>query len=335
MNINLHKNATTTPVIRRKIQLAPKDVSVAQLACQFGVTERTIMRWRNREEVYDRPHTPHNLKTSFSEIEEEIIVELRKTLLLTLDDLLRVVREFLKPDCSRSALYRCLKRNGVEKLNLLIPQESDKKITYKSFKDYLPGFIHVDIKYLPKMPEENRSYLFVAIDRATRWVFMDFYPDKTAKSATAFLKKLLKQAPFVINKVLTDNGKEFTDRFNMPDKKPSRRHQFDQICNKYNIEHRLIKPGRPQTNGMVERFNGRIKQVILTTKFNDLNDMHKTLMSYLYTYNYLIPQRALNGKTPIEKLQEYYEEHPKIFKINPANQPKPNNYELYQLYYDT
>jgi len=84
----------------------------------------------------------------------------------------------------------------------------------KSFKDYEPGFIHVDVKYLPQMPDErHRKYLFAAIDRATWWVYIEIRADKTAKSASSFLENLIKKLSFTINKVLTGNGKEFTDRF--------------------------------------------------------------------------------------------------------------------------
>ena len=60
--------------------------------------------------------------------------------------------------------------------------------------------------------EERRRYLFVAIDRATRWVFVRIYPAKTAANARRFLRDLERAAPMKITKVLTDNGKEFTDR---------------------------------------------------------------------------------------------------------------------------
>jgi transposase-like protein len=64
------------------------------------------------------------------------------------------------------------------------------------------------------MPDEtSRSYLFAAIDRATRWVYVEIHTDKTARSARQFLSRLIKKAPFKINQVLTDNGKEFTGRF--------------------------------------------------------------------------------------------------------------------------
>ncbi len=57
----------------------------------------------------------------------------------------------------------------------------------------------------------RNQYILMAIDRATRWVFVQFKANKTAASAQAFLKALHKACPIRINKLLTDNGKEFTN----------------------------------------------------------------------------------------------------------------------------
>ena len=58
-------------------------------------------------------------------------------------------------------------------LNTRPVEDKDAPIVRKTFKDYAPGFVHVDIKYLPQMAGETvRRYLFVAIDRATRWVYL-------------------------------------------------------------------------------------------------------------------------------------------------------------------
>jgi IS30 family transposase len=62
--------------------------------------------------------------------------------------------------------------------------------------------------------EQQRSYLFVAIDRATRWVFMRIYADQTECSAVDFLRRVHEAAVFKITQLLTDNGTQFTDRFN-------------------------------------------------------------------------------------------------------------------------
>jgi len=101
----------------------------------------------------------------------------------------------------------------------------------KRFKGYEPGLIHIDIKYLPQMPDEtSRRYLFMAIDRATRWVFMHIYGDMTDKSSVGYLRRLKLAPPIEISKILTDNGSQFTDRFATTDKKPSGNHAFDQAC---------------------------------------------------------------------------------------------------------
>ena len=116
------------------------------------------------------------------------MVALRETLLLPLDDLLAVTREFIHPEVSRSGHDRCLRRDGVSNLKALTPTEDGaEKPTPKQFKDYEPGFVHVDVKYLPRMPDETRrKYLFAAIDRATRWVYVEVLPDKSAASASRF-----------------------------------------------------------------------------------------------------------------------------------------------------
>ncbi len=79
-------------------------------------------------------------------------MEIRRTLRLPLDDLLVVVREFLNPKASRSGLARCLKRHG---LNRRPVEDKDAPIVRKTFKDYAPGFVHLDIKYLPQMQDET------------------------------------------------------------------------------------------------------------------------------------------------------------------------------------
>jgi hypothetical protein len=89
--IALHKNATTTPTIRKKIALSLE--SVAALAERYNVSEDTIRRWRGRDSFEDRSHTAHRLQTTLTPAQEVVVVELRRMLLLPLDDLLAITRE--------------------------------------------------------------------------------------------------------------------------------------------------------------------------------------------------------------------------------------------------
>ncbi len=331
MVIRLHANATTSPKIRREIQSAPPEVSDRELARRYGVTVDTIRRWRKRDSVEDRSHTPHRLQTRLTPEQEIVVVEIRRTLLLPLDDLLVVTREFINPDVSRSGLDRCLRRHGVSNLRKLKAElaaaEGEEAVEKKAFKVYEPGFIHIDVKYLPLLAgEKQRRYLFVAIDRATRWVFLQVKRSKTAKAARAFLRAVVAACPVRIQKVLTDNAKEFTDRFTVNgERTPTGKHLFDQECAAQNIEHRLIPPRKPQTNGMVERFNGRIAEILATHHCRSYDDLEALLRRYLHLYNGHIPQRALGHKTPIQAMKEWQKKRPDIFVKQVRNLTGPDN----------
>jgi transposase-like protein len=108
MLISLHKQATTTPKIRAAIQASGEPAWI--VAERYGISEQTVWKWRKRESVYDRSHTAHRLQTTLTPAQEAVAVALRRTLMVSLDDLLAVVREFLNPDASRSGLDRCLRR---------------------------------------------------------------------------------------------------------------------------------------------------------------------------------------------------------------------------------
>jgi len=315
----IHANARTTPKIRQEIQ--DSDLSIDALAEKYNVSRATIIKWRKRKSqgVEDQSHRPHRLRTTLSPVQEQLILLLREELLLSIDDLTYIAKEYIDPKASRSAIDRLLRREGMPSLRELMAAEKADK-PRKAFKDYDPGFIHADIKYLPQMPDQdNRGYLFVAIDRASRWIYWEVHPNKEAATAAAFLEHLVEHCPFTIEKVLTDNGKEFTDRFCATgEREPTGNHPFDQACLKHQIEHRLIPPKHPQTNGMVERFNGRISSLLKQTHFASQAELIATLEKYTHLYLYHIPQRALNHKTPMQTLQYWYEKKPDSLKL-PVN----------------
>ncbi len=321
MLISLHKQATTTPRIRAAIQASDEPAWV--IAERYGISEQTVWKWRKRDSVHDRSHTAHKRQTTLTPAQEAVAVALRTTLLLPLDDLLAVllavVREFLNPNVSRSGLDRCLRRHGVSRLQDLKPKAP--KPAHKPFKAYEPGYLHVDVKYLPQMADETRRrYLFVAIDRATRRVFVRIYPAKTAVNARRFLRDLDRAAPMKITRGLTDNGKEFTDRlFGLRKRAATGNHAFDRLCAELGIEHRLAPPMRPQTNGRVERFNGRIEDVLQSHRFRSGEDLEQTILRYVRLYNGQLPQSVLKGRTPLDALKEWHRHKPELFKKRPYN----------------
>ena len=125
-----------------------------------------------------------------------------------------------------------------------------------------------------------------------------------------------------IQKVLTDNGKEFTDRlFASRARQPTGEHEFDQLCSSLGIEHRLTKPRTPRTNGMVERFNGRIEEVLQSHHFRSGEELETTLHRYVVLYNQQLPQSALGSKTPLQAMKDWHKLKPEMFRKQPYHLP--------------
>ena len=316
---------------RTRAEIKESSATLVELSKAYNISVATARKWKTREHPQDLSHRPHKLSTTLTPGQELIVVELRRLTLLALDDLVAVVREFINPAVSRSGLDRCLRRHGVGNLRELQAQAfadaGGEKPPLKTFKDYEPGFLHMDIKYLPQMPDESeRRYLFVAIDRATRWVFMRIYADQSESSSVDFLNRLDQAAPMKIVKLLTDNGSQFTDRFTSKKREPTGRHSFDVRCKELAIEHRLCPPRHPQTNGMVERFNGRISELMKQTRFTSAAELETTLENYLKIYNHQIPQRALKHLSPVQALKNWQKEKPELFKKRVYNQSGLDTY---------
>jgi transposase-like protein len=89
MLVRLHSQATTTPKIRAAIKASADPAWM--VGERFGISEQTVLKWRHRDSVEDRSHTPHRLQTTLTPAQEVVAVALRKTLLVSLDDLLAVV----------------------------------------------------------------------------------------------------------------------------------------------------------------------------------------------------------------------------------------------------
>ena len=123
-----------------------------------------------------------------------------------------------------------------------------------------------------------------------------------------------------ITRVLTDNGKQFTDRlFALRRRAPTGNHEFDRLCAELGIKHRLTPPMRPATNGMVERCNGRIKDVLQSHHVRSGEDLEQTLLRYICLYNGQLPQAALKGRTPIDALKDWQHRRPELFRKRPYN----------------
>ena len=127
------------------------------------------------DDCQDRSARPHTLPWKASEEERAIICSLRRVTGFPLDDLTFVVTHFL-PHLNRDAVYRILKAEGLNRL----PAQSRSRKPDGAFKEYGLGFVHLDVKHLPKLRDRDgvarKRFLFVAIDRCSRWVHLQRFP---------------------------------------------------------------------------------------------------------------------------------------------------------------
>jgi hypothetical protein len=113
-------------------------------------------------------------------------------------------------------------------------------------------------------------------------------------------------------------GKEFTDRlFGLSKRGATGRQEFDLLCADLGIEHRLARPCHPQTNGMVERFNGRIEDVLQSHRFQSGEGLETTLNRHVLLYNPQLPQSAPGSKSPFQAMKDWHRVKPYLFKKQP------------------
>ena len=110
-----------------------------------------------------------------------------------------------------------------------------------------------------------------------------------------------------------------------------KKHEFDTLCSTLSIEHRLTPPRSPQTNGMVERFNGRIEEVLQSHHFRSGDELGTTLHRYVWLYNHQLPQSALGSKTPLQAMKQWHKLKPELFKKQPYYLTGCDTYPIFRL----
>lgn len=303
----LHGNARTTEAVRRAIQHS--QASLKALSAKYGLNPKTVEKWRKREFTQDAPMGPKEVRSTVLSAEEEAtIVAFRKYTLLPLDDCLYALQPSF-PHLTRSSLHRCLQRHGISRL----PEVEGNKPQKKKFKSYPIGYFHIDIAEV--QTDEGRLYLFVAIDRTSKFAYAELQPKATREIAKDFLSHLIDAVSYAIHTILTDNGIQFAKRRGTEDYWDI---PFDRICRAHGIEHRLTQVCHPWTNGQVERMNRTIKEATVKRYHYQSHDQLKThLQTFLMAYNFSRRLKTLKGLSPYEFICKIWTNEPERFTINP------------------
>ncbi|MFP4515058.1 MAG: DDE-type integrase/transposase/recombinase, partial [Parcubacteria group bacterium] len=244
--------------LRWVLPIVNKEIRLVDAAKLFPGGKRTLERWVSNYKKYGEKGLVAKSTKPKSQPNEtpirikERIIEMRNETKLCAKKLnYKLIKENIKID--DRTIGKIIKNEG------LVRKYRIRKLKYKYIKVPLsPGeLVEIDIKYVPSKIKGKRYYQFTAIDCASRWRYLKIYDDMGNGSAIDFLKKVIKTAPFKTRAVKTDNGSCFTNRYvgylKSADPFNPRLHDFDIFCQRLNIIHYLIDPGKPAQNGKVER----------------------------------------------------------------------------------
>jgi len=284
-----------------------KEISIKQLVKVCPFSERTVKYWLARHKKLGMIGLENESTRPKSQPNEtpirirERVIEMRKENKL----------------CAQKLWYKLRKENiniDVRTIGKIIKSEGlvrkyrIRKLQYKYIKPSMaPGdLIEIDIKYVPGLIRGKRYYQYTAIDCATRWRHLEIYENGDNESTLKFLAKLINIAKFRIRAIKTDNGSCFTNRYigYLKSRNPfnPRLHPLDIECQRLNIIHYLIDPGKPAQNGRVERSHRTDQEMFYDrNEFKTVLGLKKKIRQWNFYYNNL-EHCALDGLTPNEAL---------------------------------
>src|SRR3954471_22271293 len=199
----LHGSARTTAAVRRAIQ--HRQASLRVLAQRHGINPKTVAKWKKRPSVQDERTGPKEPRsTVLSSEEEALVVAFRRHTLLPLDDCLYALQATI-PHLTRSSLHRCLPRHGLSRR----PSTDGDKPRRAQFKRYPIGYFHIDLAEV--RTEQGKLYLLVAIDRTSKFAFVELPEKVTRRVAGDVLRHLIAAVPDRVHTILTDNGTHLTE----------------------------------------------------------------------------------------------------------------------------
>lgn len=282
--------------------------TVTETAIRFKVSRKTVYKWLKRydgtlESLEDQSHKP---KTSPRSHTEEELKHIRrclkkykwKDLILAFQDM----RE--KYGYTRS--YGGFKKVAA-KLKGNKPAKPKKRRKPKPYKraDYVGQKVQVDVKFVPSYCVVNgkKYYEYIAVDECSRWAYRQMYDEHSTYSSYQFLLELIKNAPFPIREIQTDNGTEFTNALLAV--KAKHKTLFETALERFGIKYHRIRIATPRHNGKVERQNRQDEERFYRyMKMYSLEDGRKQLAVYQRKSNDFI-KTCLNLQSPNQVVKKY------------------------------
>lgn len=278
--------------------------SVTDTSNHFKVSRMSIYRWRKRydgtwQSLKEHSHRPKSHPKQHTAEEYELIMRYYHRYK---DDKIQLWQKIRDKGYTHSYAVMCqyIRRQQLE------PADKKAHRNNKPYKraDYPGQKVQVDVKFVPSYCVANgkKYYQYTAVDECTRWTYREMYDEHSTYSSMDFLIKLVKNAPFVIREIQTDNGSEWTKALLSKNPTPT---LFEEKLEEYGIIYHRIRVATPRHNGKVERQH-RTDEARFYKKMRmfSLSDGRKQLAAYNKRSNNIV-KTCLNYKSPNEVLAGY------------------------------
>ena len=311
--LSQESNANQDQEIKRHLYLiravCSSTKSVKQVCEKRGVSTDQFYHWgkllrkfKNIECLRSKSRKPKHSPNQTSKRIERRILALRKaepshgSERISFD-----LKRLFKITCAPMTVYNVLKRLK------LISRDYHKKLTKRHHRRYrrpFPGYMQMDIKYVPYKINGQQFYEFNIVDHCTTWRFIRAYKNLTHANILLFLAGLEASCPFPILEIQTDNGQEFTDKYRNGRVEPSGQHELDIWCKARDIIHRLIPIGQKELNGKVENTHKQDdREFYAGVPAKSFENLERAMQGYNGRWNSLRATKALGWKTPNECIE--------------------------------
>lgn len=286
-------------VFRAKLMaLHQHGVPLTTLSVECGVAREVLGRWWTRYQVGDlaaltpQSRRPRRSPSRLAPPVERRILRLRARRL-------SAVRIGHALGIGHSTVQRVLQRHGLSRL----PQPARPKP--RRYEKQRPGeLVHIDLKYLPALRNARHDFEFAAVDDFSREAVVSIRTDQSSTAAAAFLEQVAATLPYRIEAVLTDNAFAFTMRHARYSDRLTR---FQQVCAALDIDHHVLRPYAPQSNGKVERFFRTINDECLHVRpLFTFAARSRAVDDFVWYYNHERPHLSLGGMTPVGRRKLYF-----------------------------
>ena len=305
--MRLHRNAKTTPLMRRLIidRITRQAWTRARAAEAAGVSVRTVAKWLARERagdttLDDASSRPHRQPRRVAPEVAGVILQLRRTRATAwqISTALRI---------PRSTVTVVLRRAGLNRPLALEPPRVIRRYEWPHAGDLL----HVDIKPLGcirgighrmtgdrqrPQPGSGWEYVHVAVDDATRLAYVEVRRSQRRHACARFLRRALQwfaRRGIRVQRVLTDNGSGYRSRI------------WAAACRGWAVRHKRTRPYTPRTNGKAERFiQTLLREWAYRWPYLTSDTRTAALTGYLQYYNRQRPHASLGRRSPWTRFQE-------------------------------